>query len=260
MTRRLAFARSGSGEPVLLLHGLGGSQTFWGNFRPHLDGCDVLAPDLFGHGRSPAPDVAYTLHQHLEALEGVLDDLGFPACAVIGHSFGGMLGAALAALRPHRVTRLFVVQAPLPVDLRTNLVDVRLGAGVRYLSLGEPVSRLALWLYRLPPVRRWTFAGYPDEVALEFGRSPWYAIHRTLWNAVLRQDLSTVMPRIRVPTTVVLGGKDRVVPPHCSERYLNLVPGARRVELTQADHELPWTDPATLAAVIRGYPLGVGGG
>lgn len=249
MTPRLAFARSGSGRAVLLLHGLGGASAFWGPLRPYLGEADVLTPDLLGHGRSPAPDTDYTLEQHLQALEALLDDLDFPRCTAIGHSFGGMLAAALAAQRPERVEELLILQSPLPVDEATNLRDVRRGQGVRWLTLGEGFSRFALWVHRHPWLRPWAYAGYPDDVVLEFQRTPWYVVHRTLWNAVIRQDLRERVRHVQAPTTVVIGGRDRVVLPYNSERYLRLIPGAVGRTLPEADHEVPWFHPDQLLGV-----------
>lgn len=252
----LAHVRRGAGPPLLLLHGLGGSIRFWDPLWPHLAGRDVLAVDLLGHGRSPAPRTAYTLHDHLEALYRVLEHQRFPPCTVLGHSLGGVLAASLAALRPQQVTGLLLVNAPMPVDFATNLAEARAAAGIKVLTVGEPVSRAAVSLYRQRLFRKHLFAGFPDEVVDDFERAPWFVLHRTLWNAVIRQDLRPLASRILQPVTAVLSGRDRVVMAHSTERYLHYPAGSvRRVRVEGADHVLPWTHPELVAAELDSTQL-----
>lgn len=88
---------SGDGPLLVLLHGLSGNSGVWSSLLPHLSGRRWLAVDLPGHGRSPAL-AAYTYANCADAVDAVLPD--DDEVVVLGHSFGGVVGLALAAVRP----------------------------------------------------------------------------------------------------------------------------------------------------------------
>lgn len=105
----LACTATGSGPPLVLLHGLYGSGTNWRRHARELaDRYRVLLPDLRSHGRSPAAaDMDYRcLAADLDAL---LAREGIERAAVVGHSMGGKAAMALALTRPRRVAALVVV-------------------------------------------------------------------------------------------------------------------------------------------------------
>ncbi len=95
MPRGLAHRGGGAGEDlVLLLHGLGATGAVWSRLTPLLDGRRWVAPDLRGHGASPAgPPYGYATHAADVAALAV--ELGAARVTVLGHSFGGVVGAVL---------------------------------------------------------------------------------------------------------------------------------------------------------------------
>jgi len=116
-TVSLACTATGSGPPLVLLHGLYGSGNNWRTQARELaERYRVLLPDLRNHGRSPhAPDMDYrSLAADIDAL---LDGEGIERAAVVGHSMGGKAAMALALTRPQRVAALVVVDiAPVAYD------------------------------------------------------------------------------------------------------------------------------------------------
>ena len=100
-TAGIAYQRSGSGEPLLLLHGTGGSPRHWAPVRPTLAAHhDVIAVDLPGHGESdPPPDHGdHTPLGYAVALAALLDELGLDAVHAAGVSVGGWTALELAKL------------------------------------------------------------------------------------------------------------------------------------------------------------------
>lgn len=99
----------GSGETVVLLHGLGGTHRYW---QAGLEGTTArsVMVDVLGFGESPRPWRRYSLAVHLDALEDAL--LPHAPFALIGHSMGAVLALALAARRPDLVTRLGLLSLP----------------------------------------------------------------------------------------------------------------------------------------------------
>jgi pimeloyl-ACP methyl ester carboxylesterase len=113
---RLSVQVAGTGPPLLLLHGLGGSGRYWAGIGPLLGGGRTLiAPDLAGFGRSDKPRIQYTSDLHVEALDAVLAALRIEGrIAIAGHSMGGILAALWAGRRPSAVASLAVVASPFP--------------------------------------------------------------------------------------------------------------------------------------------------
>ena len=116
----LLHARSlGDGTAgVLLLHGLGGSNAYWGAAYDTLARAGrLIVPDLLGFGASPRPSSGYTATDHVEALTSLLDELAVTGPIVVGaHSFGCLVALALAEQRPDLVVGVVAFCPPLYPD------------------------------------------------------------------------------------------------------------------------------------------------
>jgi pimeloyl-ACP methyl ester carboxylesterase len=105
----------GDGAAVLLLHGFGDSGDMWLPLAEILvKSHTVIVPDLRGMGLSSHQDGGYEKTAQARDLAGILDKLGVQNVALVTHDIGNMVGYALAALYPARVTRWIVMDAPLP--------------------------------------------------------------------------------------------------------------------------------------------------
>ncbi len=107
---KLASTVRGEGAPVVLLHGFTGSADTWAPYRAHTRGLRVIAVDLPGHGRSPAPRGA-SFVEVADAVVGVLDDLGVDRAAWLGYSMGGRVALQIAVRHAARVDALVVESA-----------------------------------------------------------------------------------------------------------------------------------------------------
>ncbi|WP_410569563.1 alpha/beta fold hydrolase [Amycolatopsis sp. cmx-4-61] len=108
----LAYRSSGTGAPVVFLHGNPTSSYLWRNVLPHLPGWR-LAPDLIGMGDSPRPDIAYTFEDHVGYLDAWFDALSLDDVTLIAHDWGGALAADWASRHPARVRALAFTEAVL---------------------------------------------------------------------------------------------------------------------------------------------------
>lgn len=113
----LHFIDTGAGqEAVLLLHGLGSRGADW---QPQIEALAgsyrVIAPDLRGHGRSPAPPGAWQMRDLADDVQRLLASLGLRRCHVVGFSLGGMVALELAARAPHSIHSLTLINSqPFP--------------------------------------------------------------------------------------------------------------------------------------------------
>jgi pimeloyl-ACP methyl ester carboxylesterase len=105
----------GHGSAVLLLHGFGDTGDMWVPLAKILvKDHNVIVPDLRGMGLSSHQDGGYEKIAQAQDLAGILDKLGVQDVALVSHDIGNMVGYALAALYPARVSRWVVMDAPLP--------------------------------------------------------------------------------------------------------------------------------------------------
>jgi pimeloyl-ACP methyl ester carboxylesterase len=108
----LSYLDSGEGPAVLFIHGLLGSHRNWAHLVDTLDTRHrVLAPDLIGHGASAKPMGDYSLGAHAATLRDLLDHLDVDRVTLVGHSLGGGIAMQFCYLFPDRVERLVLVSS-----------------------------------------------------------------------------------------------------------------------------------------------------
>ena len=145
------YVRSGGkGPAVILLHGFGDSGDMWAPVAALLvKDHTVIVPDLRGMGLSAHPDTGYTKKNEAVDIAGVLDHFKIDKADLVTHDIGNMVGYALAAQYPARITRWVVIDAPLP-------------------GLGN-------WAAQLSNPKTWHFNFHgPDEERLVAGRERIY--------------------------------------------------------------------------------------
>jgi pimeloyl-ACP methyl ester carboxylesterase len=105
----------GSGPAVVLLHGFGDTGDMWAPLATDLAKTHtVIVPDLRGMGLSAHPDTGYTKKNQAADIAGVMDALKVQKADLVTHDIGNMVGYALAAQYPTRITRWVAIDAPLP--------------------------------------------------------------------------------------------------------------------------------------------------
>ena len=105
----------GQGPAVVLLHGFGDTGDMWAPIAARLvKDHTVVVPDLRGMGLSAHPDTGYTKANEARDIAGVMDALKVDKAQLVTHDIGNMVGYALAAQYPARITKWAVIDAPLP--------------------------------------------------------------------------------------------------------------------------------------------------
>jgi haloalkane dehalogenase len=97
------YEESGSGTPIVFLHGNPASSYVWRDILPGVGGGRLLTPDLIGMGRSGKPDIPYAFADHARYLDAWFDALGLDRVVLVGHDWGGALAFDWAARHPDRV-------------------------------------------------------------------------------------------------------------------------------------------------------------
>lgn len=125
--KKMAVEKQGSGEPVVLIHGLGGTTNVWGAQVDDLSRrFTVVRVDLEGSGRSPAASIL-SVQSWVDDLLALADDEGLSPLRVVGHSLGTLIAQHFTAQNPSRVVRLALLGINrAPVDARRQALRLSL--------------------------------------------------------------------------------------------------------------------------------------
>ncbi len=251
------FARvRGSGPPIVLLHGLTGSNRYWGAAYDRLaTDHTLIVPDLLGFGRSPKPDTGYGLDDHIDAIDALLAELNLGSPIHLGaHSIGTVIALRYAHRHPGDVRRVVGFGPPLfPAAAAARAHLGAMGPMARLFTLPGPVTeRACRWVcdHRALSARvaRWTHPSLPRVVAEDSVQHTWPSYSQTLTDVLLTEH-GPWLDQVGTPIHLVAGTHDRVV----DLDHLRTL--ARRsnieLELWPGDHHLPLREAEHFAALIE---------
>jgi len=275
---RLHYIEAGSGDPaIVLVHGLGSTVTKWRDVLPLLGAHRrTLALDLPGFGLSGAPRARYSFGFLAGAVRAFMDAAGIERAVVVGNSLGGITGLWLAAAWPERVAGLVLVDAALPLPpgvrpdggtiarmLASSLPGVGEALYSYYVRRRTPEQMVAEGLARnvADPAR--VSGDTLDRLRAEAAermhrpelRRPLMSVQRHLmWMLTAgRTEVERVAAGIRVPTLLLWGSEDVLVPLAVGEHWVGKIPGAELVVLEGAGHNPQLEVPDRFAGVVATF-------
>lgn len=256
----------GQGPALLLVHGIGDSSETWSGVLDDLSkDHTVIAPDLLGHGRSDKPRADYSIAAYANAMRDLMSVFDVDRVTIIGHSLGGGVAAQFAYQFPERCERLVLVGSGgvgRNVSLLLRLAAVP-GAGLVMPFLGLPPARLATRVgARIAAVLGTPIGRDMEEIlrvvdSLPDGESR-RAILRTLRSGVdWRGQAITMLDRAYlaegIPTMVIWGAHDGIIPPHHARLAHQALPGSRLEIFEEAGHFPHHQDPGRFVNVVREF-------
>lgn len=260
---RLYVEETGSGRPVVLLHGLGGSTFAWRHIVPGLArNHRVIAVDLKGFGRSDKPlDDRYAASDQAELVAAFLRERDLTGVTLIGHSFGGTVALNMAlALKGDRgrIAKLVVLDAPaLQQDFSGEEQLFRtpgLPSSVLMVTPPEILAQLLLKLVSAPgrEIPERDVEGYAEPFRDEGTRHAFVATARAIFDAN-KPRMGDRYRAIRQPTLLIWCRRDRVVPLSTGRRLAKQIPQARLQILNRCNH-LPQDEvPDALLAKLKTF-------
>lgn len=244
---RFRYAVAGDGPAVVLLPGSGGWRPTFDDMITKLSPRHrVYALDPPGQGRTRVIDreFGYDADAIAQSVGEFLDAVGVPAAAFIGHSWGGGFALRLAQLRPDRVSRLALL-APAGLNV-TDVWEFRL---LRRPLIGELATRFTTPAFVRHMMRR-SFA-HPDRMpAGALSREAAQQLRSGPGAAALRRDLLRVersvrwsdterdLDRVRCPTPILWGDRDRYFPVQLLNTFARRLPTAEIHTLPGCGHSM----------------------
>lgn len=251
---RVAYLDIGQGQPVILIHGFGGSMWQWEHQQQPLSAeFRLITPDLIGSGLSTKPDIEYRPEQMLEYFIGFMDALRIRQATLVGNSMGAGLAIGMALTYPDRVSQLVLIDG-LPANVRERLTSPSIK---RALDTAAPS-----WLASFG---NWLFGGVMIESVLQeivhdpalltpavIERSnrnrqrpgvipPLMTVRDTL--PLWESGFATRIGEIRHPTLILWGEEDRVFPLPTGEDLQRTIKGSALVRIPNAGHIPQWERP-----------------
>jgi pimeloyl-ACP methyl ester carboxylesterase len=259
----LAFDRTGTGDPLVLLHGIGLSRGSWDPVVPALaQRFEVIAVDLPGFGDSPPlpPGVEPHPAALARAVAELLDELRISAPHLAGNSLGGWVALELAALRPLATVTLLspagLWRHNTPLYCRVSLRATRwlcrhAAAGLDPLVGSRPGRALAFSQILGRPTRM--TPGQARAAIHVMGTCPGFD---PVLRATARRRYRSSGRPVQAPVTVAFGRRDRILLKHQSRHLDELPAGSRVAPLPRCGHVPMTDDPAAVAALVTSAALG----
>lgn len=240
--QKLKVKEDGSGPPLLFLHGAGGA-----NWSPMLgllaESHRVIAPEHPGFGRSPTPDwmlsVGDLAYFYLDALEV----MGLDGVHLAGHSLGGWAAAEVAI---RNTVRLKSVTLLAPAGCRSDAVPF----GDIFLWDAETTTRNQFFDQKLAEERIKLLPQADLDVALQNKAT----VARLAWSPRLHNpQLRYWLHRIDVPTLIVWGREDKIVPFDCHKAFVDKIKSVKLAALGQSGHALHTERPKECSEAMTAF-------
>lgn len=229
---RIPREQAASDSPtIVMLHGLVVSSRYMiptaEQLAPYYQ---IYIPELPGFGKSEKPDHYQNLDEMADTLAAWMTATGLPQAVLLGNSLGCQIIARFAVRHPERIQSAIFVGPTMDVRARTA-----------HQEIGR-------WLVN---ITREPFSLYPLVLRdyLDIGFRRFVATFRY----GLQDKIEAFLPQILVPTLVVRGSRDTVVPQYWAEHVTHLLPQGKLVVLDKAAHDVNYNTPVELTRTIRAF-------
>ena len=248
--KTLFYRDTGSGEPVVLLHGFAEDGAIWTEVARHLT-CRLLIPDLPGSGRSTLTPALSTEAMAM-AIKELLDREGIERCILIGHSMGGYIALAFAELYPERLRAFGLFHSTAYADS-----DEKKAARQKSITFIREHGAQPFIRQSIPNLfaneTRTDRPGLVEDTIDRYQNASPDALTACLQAMLHRPDRVPVLERSRIPVLFIIGAKDQIVLPAQSLAQVSFPALAYLHILPKSGHMGMLEEPAAGAAIIQSF-------
>ncbi len=229
---KIHYVETGTGAPLILVHGLADDATIWDSVIPALSArFRVIALDQIGFGHSDKPLLNYRVSTFVDFLDGFLTELKIEHVSLIGNSLGGWVAAAFALVHPGRIERLVLSDAAGYAALAKTM-DPRAVSALR-LASREDIRYLGPLTFHDKRFYQDVDLAFKQRVTAGDG----YTVGRLL-DSMIRGD-DTLDNRLNVinrPTLILWGRDDKLIPLTFGERFHQEITNSRLQIIDNCGH------------------------
>lgn len=261
---RIFVRAGGSGPAVVLIHGFGDTGDMWGPLAAQLAKTHtVIVPDLRGMGRSSRAASGYDKKSQAQDIRTVLTALGQDRADVVGHDIGTMVAYAYAATYPDKVTKLVVMDAPVPGIAPWN--QIVLSPKLWHFNFSGPdAERLVAGRERIYLDRFWNdFAGEPGKIdeatrsyyAAQYAQPGAMRAAFAQFTAIGAQDVgdNALLNRTKLPMPVLAIGGEKSFGATMAEVMRNAATNVTGAVVPGAGHWLMEESPDATVRLVSGF-------
>lgn len=240
------------GPAVLFVHGFPLDRTMWRHLMDGLSSRTRIAPDLRGMGQSDVPRSGYSIPRYADDLAELLNVLGVERTVVSGLSMGGYVAFDFFQRFRERVTGLLLINTRAAADSP----DARKGRD-QMIELVEREGPAALPPKLIPklfgPNSLDAMPRVVEHVRTMILETPQAGIVGALTAMREREDATPLLEHIDVPTLVIAGADDQIIPADEAREWGSRIPKARFVEIPEAGHLAPLEQPIAVLREVREF-------
>jgi pimeloyl-ACP methyl ester carboxylesterase len=242
----LHLLRGGSGAPLLVLHGVEGFEG-WLAFHDALaEHATVYTPSHPGYGQTPCPEWIETIPHQAVFYHWFLQQQALAPVDVVGIGIGGWIAAQMAVMCPHQLRHLVLVDAAGLRPEQGEIFDVFITPWRQVMERCLYDAAQAAEYQRLFGQEVQEFGG-PREA----GRT--MSIRMCFRPFMYDRSLPGMLGKVQVPTLIVWGAQDQIIPVECGHLYQRAIPGATLQLIDQCGHWPQFERPQELARLVSAF-------
>lgn len=246
----LAVGDPSADTTILLLHGLGGRKEQWQEqYHSLMKKYRVIVPDLLGHGSSDKPKSdhtnLYSFQELDQDIKAIFHRYAGKQNIVVGHSYGGALATSLTLAHPDKIQKLVLV-SPAPLEPNTKIpflftLPVWVMECIRFI-LERQMAKLIFDPSADPKL--------VEQEIIITRQNPMHVI-KSLINGFLTMPKADIS-HLNVPTTIIVGEHDKLIPPAVSLQFYEKLPDHHTVILKNVSHMANMEVPEKVTEMIAG--------
>ncbi len=252
----LDYERSGDGPPLLMIMGMSGTALTWGEpfLAPLREHFNVIAYDHRGVGASSALDGPVTIREMAQDAAGLLAALELDSAHVLGISMGGMIAQELALAVPERIRTLTLGCTYCGGEGSSLAAPEALQRLSEAMMSGDRERALrASWEINVSPAFADDADAYARFVAIAMRRAVAVPVIMAQMQACAAHDTNARLGQIELPTLVVHGSVDELLPVQNGRLIAARIPHARLEILDDVGHLFVWEQPQLAAELLRSH-------
>ena len=227
---KVHLLKGGSGEPLVLLHGAGGNAGWLRYVQALAERFTIYLPSHPGYGQSERPEWLESIPDLASFYTWFFETQGLEGARAIGFAMGGWLAAEMAVMCRHAFSKLMLVDAAGIKPQQGEIADI-------FIISPAQITELLFHDSTQAPEYDEIYGQTPSPEQVEIAESNREMAVRLCWKPYMYDPrLSGLLSRVTIPTRIIWGREDRLVPLECAELYQKAIPGSDLVVIDNCGH------------------------